>query len=117
MVGQHQDVVFPITQGGKMNTEDGESVVEIYSETAIPDHLLQVSIGGRDQADVGPERRRSAHPLVLALLQDTQKLGLDRGRQLADLVEEQRTARGELEAAALELVGSGEGAALMAEEL
>jgi len=34
-----------------------------------------------------------------------------------DLVEKQRAARGQLEAAALELVGSGEGATLVAEQL
>src|SRR5262245_46764939 len=60
---------------------------------------------------------RSAHALVLTLLHHAQELRLRRGRQLPDLVEEQRAARGDLEPAALELVGSREGTPLMAEEL
>src|SRR5262249_54240073 len=97
--------------------EDSQPVVKIYAETTIPDDLLQIAVGGRDEAEVGLERRRSAHALVLALLQDAQELGLYRGCQLADLVEEHGAARGEFEAAALELVGPGEGTAIMAEEL
>ena len=42
---------------------------------------------------------RAAHPLELALLDGAQELRLRRERQLADLVEEQRPAVGELEAA------------------
>ena len=53
----------------------------------------------------------------LALLQDAQQLGLQRRRQLADLVEEQRAAVGLLERPTLPLGGAGERAALVAEEL
>ena len=63
------------------------------------------------------ERRRAADPLELALLEDAQQLRLDRERQLADLVEEQRAAVGPLEAARPLAVGAGEGAALVAEQL
>ena len=53
----------------------------------------------------------------LALLQRAQQLGLQLERQLADLVEEQRAAVRELEAARAALQRAGEGAALVAEEL
>src|SRR6266436_2042923 len=117
VVGQHEDIVRPLPQGWEMDAEDGEPVVEIIAETAIHDGLLQIVVGRCDETDVGAERRRATDTFVLALLDDAQELGLDRGRQLADLVEEQRAARGQLEAAALELVGSGEGATLVPEEL
>src|SRR5690606_13766264 len=45
------------------------------------------------------------------------QLGLERERQLADLVEEERAALGELEAPGARAVRAGEGAALDAEEL
>src|SRR5262249_23166392 len=106
VVGQYEHVTVPLSQGGQMNAKYRESIVEIRAKTAIPDDALHVSVGGRDQADIGLEGRRSADALVLTLLQDPQELRLRRGRQLADLVEEQRAARGELEAAALQLVGS-----------
>ena len=54
----------------------------------------------------------------LALLQHAQQLHLERRRQLADLVEEQRAAVGRPEEAGLALVvGAGEGALLVAEQL
>src|SRR5258705_6882246 len=117
VVGQHEDVVRPFLQGREMDAEDGESVVEITAETPIHDGLLQIAVGRRDETDVGAERRRATDTFVLALLDDAEELGFDRGRQLADLVEEQRAARGQLEAAALEPVGSREGATLGPEEL
>ena len=51
------------------------------------------------------------------LLEEAEQLGLERGRHLADLVEEDRAAVGLLEEAPLLLLGVGEGAALVAEEL
>ena len=46
-------------------------------------------------------RLRAAQALELLLLQDAQQLGLQRRRDVADLVEEQRAAVGQLEAADL----------------
>ena len=60
---------------------------------------------------------RAAQPLELALLQHAQQLDLRRQVQLADLVEEQRAALGQLEAALLRRVGAGERAFLVAEQL
>src|SRR5205814_9201073 len=57
------------------------------------------------------------HPRELPVLQHLQELGLQRGVELADLVEEDRAAVGHLEAAGLALVGAGEGAPLVAEQL
>jgi hypothetical protein len=59
----------------------------------------------------------AAHALELALLQHAQQLHLHLERDLADLVEEQRAAVGQLEAPGLGLHGAGEGAALVAEQL
>ena len=58
-----------------------------------------------------------AEPLDLALLQHAQQLHLDVGRDLADLVEEQRAAVGLREAAVVALDRAGEGALLVAEQL
>ena len=53
----------------------------------------------------------------MPVLQHTEELGLHSGRQLADLVEEERPAARHLEAPALELVRAGERAALVTEQL
>ena len=62
-------------------------------------------------------RARAAEPLELVLLQHAQDLGLRVRAHVADLVEEQRAAVGLLEAADALLVGAGERALLVAEEL
>ena len=59
----------------------------------------------------------AADALELALLEDAEQLGLGLQGQLADLVEEERAAVGQLEAADAPGDGAGEGALLVAEEL
>src|SRR5690606_14975540 len=56
-------------------------------------------------------------PLELVLLEEAQQLDLDRRRDLADLVEEQRAAIGELEPPVLARHRAGEAALLVAEQL
>ena len=69
-----------------------------------------------DQAEVGLDRLDAADALDLALLDRAQQLGLQVEAQVADLVEEQRAAGGQLELAELLLVRAGERAALVAEQ-
>ena len=62
-------------------------------------------------------RLLAAHPLEGLLLQDAQHLGLGLEAHVADLVEEERAAVGQLELAAPPRDRAGEGAALVAEQL
>jgi hypothetical protein len=59
----------------------------------------------------------AAHPLELTLLENAQKLRLQIERQVADLVEKQRTSVGQLEAAPLRGGRTGDGAFFVAEQL
>src|SRR5207253_10965865 len=70
-----------------------------------------------DDPHVDPRRLRAAHTLERTLLEHTQELRLRLGGQLPDLVEEDRPAVRELEAAGPAFRGAGEGALLVAEEL
>src|SRR5438309_12092244 len=99
-----------------MNAEHRKSVEEIIAERAGLDPMAEITVGGRDQPDIGPKRRRAAHPLVLPLLEHAQELRLDGRGEVADLIEEERAAGGQLEATALETIRAGEGPALMSEE-
>src|ERR1700704_7181724 len=100
-----------------MNRKHAQSVVEILAELPARHGVGEVPVGGDDEAKVGLERHGAADPLELALLEDTEKFGLDGRRELADLVEKQGAPGGELEAARLLPVRSGEGTPFMAEEL
>ena len=70
-----------------------------------------------EHPDVDLDRLGAPQPLELALLQDAQQLHLRRQVDVADLVEEERAALGELEAALLPLLRAGERAPLVAEQL
>ena len=71
----------------------------------------------RDDADVASDRHVVADTLEYTLLQHPQELYLHRGAHVADLIEEQRAAFGDLEAALAGGDRAGEGALLVAEEL
>ena len=70
-----------------------------------------------DEPHVRRDRLRAAEPLELALLQHAQQLDLRREVELADLVEKERAAFGQLEPPLLRRVGAGERALLVAEQL
>ena len=88
--------------GGSSSDDDVEPVVEILAEAAL---LRSRSSRSRLVAAITRTSTLivcvAADALELALLEDAQQLGLDRRRDLADLVEEQRAAVGELEPAVL----------------
>jgi hypothetical protein len=72
---------------------------EVGAEAPGPHHRAQVAVGGRNHARVGTQRLAAADALEGPLLEHAQHLGLHRERQLADLVEEDRAAARQLEAA------------------
>src|SRR5262249_59316694 len=86
-------------------------------EAAGGDHRLEIAVGGADDAHVDAHRLRAADPLELVGLQHAEERHLRRRRDVADLVEEQGPAVGELEAALPAGERAGERAALVAEEL
>ena len=116
MVEQQQAVAAHVAQRGDADREYREPVVEIGAEAAGLDFLAQVAIGGGDDARPGSPRLGLADPLVLAVFQHAQQLGLEVGRQFADFVEEQRAFAGFLEIAGTGGRGAGEGAPGMTEE-
>src|SRR5262245_17806710 len=117
VLDQARDVAATLPQRRHCDRKHVQAVVEIGAEKPGADPRLQVAIRRRDQPHIGAQGARAADALELALLQHAQELGLDLRGQLAYLVEEQRAAVGELEAAAPLLDGAGEGAFLVAEEL
>ena len=81
------------------------------------DHRGEIAVRRGDEAHVGGQRLAAADALELALLHEPQQLALQRQRQLADLVEEQRAAVRRLDLADHARVGAGVRAALVAEQL
>ena len=111
------NVLHALAQRRHANRHDAEAVVEILPEPAVRDELVEPPVGRRDDAGGHPDRLLAAHALELAILQDAEQLRLRRLVQIADFVEKDRAAVGQLELAAPERRRAGERPLLMAEEL
>ena len=114
---EERNVLRALAQRRHADREDGEAVVEVAAEAPLADLFAEVAIRRRDDAHVHLDRPRAAEALELAGLEDAQELRLQLERQLADLVEEEGRAVGDLEAPDLAGQGAGEGALLAPEQL
>ena len=106
-----------VAQRRHEDRDDVQAEVEVLAEPARPDLARQVLVGRREHAHVHPDARRAADRLDDLLLQHAQHLGLRLQAHVADLVEEERAAVGELELAAPVGDRAGERAAHVAEQL
>src|SRR5262245_36898018 len=117
VVDEQREVVLALAQRRQRDLDHVEPVVEVFAEARRRDFLLEASVGRRDDAHVGPLVLRASDPPERLLLDHAQQLDLERERDVADLVEEQRALVGELEEALLVVERPGERAAHVAEEL
>ena len=117
VTGQERDLGGALAERRHQHMDDVETIVEIFAESAFGHRTLQILVGRREDSNVHAQRRLRSNPRELAVLEDVEQLGLKRGMEVADLVEEDCSAVRRLELADLELVGAGEGTALVTEEL
>ena len=117
VVGERGHVLPPLAQGRQREVEDVEAVVEVLAEAAVLDVAAQVAVRGGHDAQIDGSRPAVADPLELPLLEHAQELPLDLGRDVSDLVEEDRAAVGELDTPLAVAVRAREAAAKVAEEL
>ncbi len=117
VLDQQRNVAPPLAQRRQVQGDDVEPIVEVLAELPLAHQGLEVAVGGGQHADVDANRLVAAEPLDRPLLQRAQQLGLQLQRHVADLVEVERAAVGQLELAEASLLGVGEGATLVAEHL
>ena len=91
--------------------------VEILAELPCRDARLQVPVGGGHHAHVDVKRAGSSDALEAPFFERPENLRLEGERQVADLIQEQRSAVRHLEAARFALRGAGEGPFLVTEQL
>jgi hypothetical protein len=85
--------------GGSVTRITESRLVEVGAEPLRVDLCEQVAIGRGDQSNVGVSRLMIAEPPEFSAIEEPQQLGLHLERELADLVDEQRAAGGDLECA------------------
>src|ERR1700737_4898000 len=116
MFNQRRKILDPLGQPRQRDGKHVEPVVEVFAQAPLADRAGKVAVGGRQHPHVERYVAGAADPSQLVLFDDSQKLGLQLGLHLGDFVEQQRAPVGELEASGAPLVGSGEGAALVAKQ-
>ena len=114
--GEREDVLGAFAQCGQVDLEDGEAVEEVFAEAAGFDLVVEVAVGGGEEARGGVVFAIRADALEAAVLRDAEELGLELRGHLGDLVEKEGAGAGFLEAADALVDGTGEGAFFVTEE-
>jgi hypothetical protein len=96
--------------GGTFQLDHVEAVKRSSRKRPAFDFLLQVAVGGGEDAGVDADFGVGADALEAAVLRDAQQLGLELRRHLGDFIEENRAAVGHLESADALGDRAGEGA-------
>ncbi len=92
-----------------------QAIIQVGAEAALLHHLLQILIGGGDDADVHANGPGAAEPLELLFLQNSQKLRLQLQRHVANFIEKQSARVRPLEASDRRGACTRERTALMSE--
>ena len=117
VLDEQRDVVHPFAQRGDLDWKDIQPVEEILAKCACRHGCLQVAVRGGQHAHVHGNRLAAADPFNFPLLEHSQQRDLSLGRQVADLVKEDRPAVGQLKSPETPLQRAGEGAFLVSEQL
>ena len=104
-------------QRGSTTVRPLEPRQQIATEALLRYRQPQRRLRGGQEAHVDRDRRRLAERHELALLDRAQQLGLDRQRQLRDLIEEQRPPLGGAQVPGAGALRAGEGPLAVAEQL
>ena len=77
VIQEPRDIVWTRAERRQHDREDAETEEQVCAKLAVVDHLLQIAIGGSDDAHVRPKALVSAESLELTFLQDAQQLRLE----------------------------------------
>jgi hypothetical protein len=115
--GKRHDVVAPFAQRWNADVEDVQPVVQISTKISTSDGIVKIPVRCRDDAHVRANGSRPTEAQELAALQHTQELCLSTTRHFGDLIKKEDTAGRQLNLSGHEVLGAGERAAFVPEEL
>ena len=116
MSDEQRNILATFAQGGNAQAEHVEAKIKITAECAFGHSLLQIAVGGGQDADVDGNAARAADGTNFFFLNGAQEFGLEVDGKLADFVEKNGSAFGDGEQSFLGLIGAGEGAFDIAEQ-
>ena len=117
MLGERADVLRARAERRHLDPDHRQTVEEVLPKAALLDVVVEPPVRGRDDPDADALGGLGAEGADLSGLERTEQHRLPVERQLADLVEEERSAVGELERALASVDRAGERAPLAPEEL
>lgn len=113
---QQQNILAALAQGRQIDVNGIDTVEQVFAERASGRHPEQIAVGRRDEPAVDLHGQIAAHADDRAALQRRQQFRLQMQRQVADLIEEERTAVGDLELSGTVGARIGEGTLHVAEQ-
>ncbi|MNK98246.1 hypothetical protein D3C87_1186050 [compost metagenome] len=115
-LGQRQDIGGALAQRTPRQWKHRQAIVKVFTETPRRHFPGQVTVGGRDHADVQGDRLARADAFDFTLLQHAQQFGLQAKGHFRNFVEQDGPAIGLFELAGLRGNGAGERAFFVAEQ-
>ena len=107
--------LLPVAERWDSELDHLQPVIQVLAEVPVPHHLLEVAVGGGEDAHVGVNRTIASKARELTVLQHVQDLGLQGRGHLADLVQHHGPVLGELKFSDARGPRAGKRATLMAE--
>src|SRR4051812_48658890 len=97
MLCQQRQVVFPLAQRWQLNRDDVQAIKEVFAQDAIEDSFFRVLVRRGEKSHVNWNLLRAAESSDGAFLKHAQKFRLKKRRHLCYLVQQKRSAIGQLE--------------------
>ena len=108
ILDEQRDVVGAFAERRDVDGEDVQSIVEVTPKLSGEERSLELAVRRGEHAHVDRNRLGAPDALELSFLQDPEESDLGLCRQLAHLVEEERSTIGQLETAKPSLDRAGE---------
>src|SRR4030042_6631970 len=97
MVYQQRDIVLFCPKGGDHQGNDVETVIQVLPKFSLLDFLLQVPVGGGNDADIDKDHLRAPDSLEFLLLKDAEDLRLGLQAHVRDFIKEDGALVGQVE--------------------
>src|SRR5262249_14372048 len=89
MADEQRNVFFAVSQRRNTDRKDIQPVIQITAKFPVRNHLLEIAIRGRHQADIRLPCKRAAETFKFPLLQSPQQLRLNLCRDDSHLIHKQ----------------------------
>src|ERR1035441_4204272 len=76
LLGQSRNVPLAVAEGGQVDVNDSQTVIEVFAESLCRYGLLQVNVCGRDHPGIHLDFLPPTYPLDSLFLQETEQFDL-----------------------------------------